>query len=296
MNMPNNSLWMPRLLGLGAVALALTACDDPTGPDALAGDEPVTIEPVAFTAAASDEPAAKDEGANVLAEVTLAEGASVRFIDESFDGEVHVGILTMGVPGLLASFGEQELTPLELHLALAPEQEAPALLWEHHDAAAQRQGRSSPAPRQLDADGPAGLLGELTNAPRPSRTIYTASMTGCTYAAAPGSDTWADRYCINLSGGYDACGTGVTSGTQIMQTEPAAFNFLGACTINTNLTFRVERLFSGGLWSLVTQVTLLPGKYVEYESDDNTLILNYRAKMTPNSPTNPYQWGAARRT
>ncbi len=226
---------------------------------------------------------AQDEGANVIAEITLAEGATVRFIDQSDAENTSIGMLTTGIPGFAAAVRKLELTPLEVYRALAPELEAPALLVEHHLQRAELQGRVSLEPRQ-DATA---LL------PGPASVIGTASMTDCMAAVQPGSPTWGDLYCPNIAGGYDACGSGVVSGTQYIQTGVAGENYLGACTPNGSLTFRVERQMTAGVWSLVTQITIASDHHVEYESDDN-LLLNYRAKMTPQYSWVNYQWGAAR--
>lgn len=229
------------------------------------------------------ESEAQDEDAHIIAEIALDNGATVRFIDQSDAENTSIGMLTTGIPGFVATVRKFELTPLEVYRGLAPELEAPTQLVEHHLQRAEKQGRIS-LERRLDA---AARLAEG------SSVLGTAAMTDCTVSVQPDSPTWADYYCSNIAGGYDACGSGITSGTRYVYTGVAGDNFLGACTPNGSLTFRVERQLTAGVWSLVTQVTIASDHYVEYESDDN-LLLNYRAKLTPQYSWVKYQWGAAR--
>lgn len=293
MNTQRVTTWGACLLGLGSVVVSLAACDvgDGAEQDALAEAEELVPQLVLADAAVEADDAGA--GAGVIGEVVVGTG-SVRFLDQSLpDGTPSVGMLAVGLPGLLADVRALGLTPLELHLALA-DGEAPDLLWEHHLTVAEERGLAA-APRQVEVEGHGPkLVGELTNGARPVLSIGTYAMANCTTSVQVGAPTWADIYCVNIAGGYDACGSGVTHGTRTIVTGAAEQNFLGACTPSTGLTFRVERNISGSLWQLVTSVTIAADHGVDYENDDQSLFLSYRAIMTPVSSTADYQWGAAR--
>ncbi|MCY1004347.1 hypothetical protein OV079_01950 [Nannocystis pusilla] len=129
---------------LMALAALTGACDAETGPDA-------PEQAGGIVAAAEDEVReirAEADAEAILDEIVLAEGASVRFVDEQVSIEDGgVGMLARGMPRFADAVRALELTPLELYLALAPEKEAPARLWEDHDQAVELQGRESRAPR-----------------------------------------------------------------------------------------------------------------------------------------------------
>ncbi|WP_434426061.1 hypothetical protein [Nannocystis pusilla] len=143
------------LMALGALTAA--ACDGESGPDA-------PEQAGGIAAAAEDEVReirAEADADAVLDEIVVAEGASVRFIDERASvADGGVGMLAHGIPRFAEAVRALELTPLELYLTLAPGEEAPERLWEDHDAVAELQGRASRAPRAFRLEergaGPGG--------------------------------------------------------------------------------------------------------------------------------------------
>lgn len=282
-----------KMYGIVSLLMLTPACDAPEG-DA-AGAEEFLVTPAADELAA--EPA-EDEGEAILAEVEVEGGASVLFLDGGVvEGERGVAMFAIGAPGFAAAVHELEMTPLEVFLALAPGSDAPEELREQHAAAAERQGRASPEPRAFHVQGGAFVpIGDFTAPVRPIFNVYELfAIPNCRYGDLTTDPTWADAYCYNIAGGHDACDSGVTSGTQWLYTGAATENFLGACTASTTLTFRVEKEQSAGFWVLVTEKTIPVDRAGEF-ANEGTLMLDYRAKITPSSATASYQWGAARQT
>lgn len=94
----------------------------------------------------------------IVAELDLGNG-TVHFIDETVDGEFGLGILELGKVDL-GAFYEREATPLEIFLALAPEEAAiPEALYRAHDLARSLDPSLPEVPRDF-----ADLSGAATGA------------------------------------------------------------------------------------------------------------------------------------
>lgn len=144
------------VIATGLLVVGLTACG---------GLEAVPeIQETGFVREAPASPRADERGddAAIIAEVALDDGGLIRFIDESAgEDDGAVGILEFTAPDaapVAASFREEQVTPLEVFRAVAPDRQLPDRLVTHHRATAVRSSVVEPEPRSLSLDADAGQL------------------------------------------------------------------------------------------------------------------------------------------
>lgn len=278
-----------KIVTLMALAALTGACDAETEPDA-------PEQAGGIVAAAEDEVReirAEADADAILDEIVLAEGASVRFVDEQVSIEDGgVGMLARGMPRFADAVRALELTPLELYLALAPEKEAPARLWEDHDQAVELQGRESRAPRafrlEQGALAPAGDT-FAARAPEPLFTMWngTLHITVTCYQ-------WSQDFCPDIAanqGGYDWCDSGqATSSVAYAYTGAAGQRWLGGTTCSERWDFEVQVEGIPGAWSFVsgTDISQTANDWVTYTSSTITAN-NYRSKVQLTSAS-PYSY------
>lgn len=280
-----------HLLSAVAVAVAAVGCDaEDSAP--LAVDEAVDdSNDIPFVAAsATDDDAIRpvDATGAILDEIDLGDGASVRFIDERVSVAAGgIGVLARGIPRFQAAVSALDLTPLELYLALAPAKQAPARLYEDHEATSDRAPRAF----RLDESGAlAPLVGDLTNpTPEPllAQDVGTLHITETCYA-------WSQDYCPDIAanqGGYDWCSSGqVTSASVYAYTGTAGQRWLGAASCVERFDWEVQMEFTAGVWSFVsgTDIGLTANMWVSYTSS-TLAVNNYRSKIVVTS-TSPYNY------
>lgn len=266
------------LMALGA--LTTMACDVDSGPEVVEAADAVADEALVADA--------DDEGA-ILDELVLAEGVRVRFVDERVSiADGGIGMLALGIPRFAEAVHSLELTPLELYLALAPENDAPARLWEDHARLA-----ASPTPRAFRLEQgalvPAAVEAFAARAPEPlfAQTVDGLHVTVTCYA-------WSQAFCPDIDanqGGYDACASSYASASlAYAHTGVAGQRWLGGTTCNEDWDWQVQVESLANVWGVVsgTSISMTPNEWVVYTSTSITAS-DYRSKVVLTSPT-PWQY------
>lgn len=231
----------------------------------------------------------------IIDEITLDEGAVVRFVDEgvSVPGG-GVGMLALGIPGFGAEIRRLDLTPLEVYGALAPHKDPPKILRDHHLAAVALQDRPHPEPRKYHLEDGA-LVPVRQFSAVPPKPLFTQT-TGGAYCA-----DWASEYCDDIEdnqGGHDWCATAwVTDDAVYAYTGSATQRWLGAANCTEFFDWEVQAEVSASLWQLVTGTQIQLGwfhNFVEYTSSGS--LMNFRSLVDNQVLGAPwdYRMGAAR--
>jgi len=214
-------------------------------------------------------------GLKIISELSLQNGNTLRFVDEASEGGApRVGVVEVIAPktgSVLRYLTEtQQITPLELYLALAPRgAPVPTILSAHHKEAARTQAGISYQPRVVGVAFP--LQGsDVGSCWAESGNIYhwgfLGDVTSAFGVALPnhghGHDLTSTHYGI----------TGISSKRA-----------LGTCNVNGYAkSVRIEYRYSSNLWITVPLgVTwLVPGQSLFYYSSSGVQVpQTYRIKV-----------------
>lgn len=236
-----------------------------------------------------------DEADAIIAEIQVAEGSFIRFIDESVsipDG--GVGVLTIGAPDVARVLEDLELTPLELFVALVPSEDIPEILKSHHKSIEESGSRIALDPHQLPL-GEGFWVPSFDLGAKPKKTLtQTSGSHQCANAGTAGdwcdwqSDLWVGDTADSVVCDHDDVGNRFGDGG--LATE----RWLGVCNnATTNIAWKVQNELSAGVWSDVSGTSLNVGQDVSVVyTSSGFAIMRYRSSITATSSQH-YQWGAA---
>lgn len=248
------------LLTSGLLALALVACGRATGPETAPDG---FVQAPHGGLAADVDPGL--EAAAILDEVTLANGNTLRFIDESVSGvDGGIGMLEVIAPdatSVLATIREQKPTPLEVFLSMVPGRPAPAALIAHHESLASARGLD-PAPRTLSYESP-----EVDSEPRAGGVLWS----WCT-----NDSVFRNSYLNNLHwpNGFKHFGFGADmTGTHYGVTGFANDRALSVCNhpnASSNTRTSVWKRIGASTWVYIagTSYNMIPHRGMWYASSD----------------------------
>ncbi|MCX4240024.1 hypothetical protein [Paraliomyxa miuraensis] len=258
------------LEALGAVTCIalLSACDPAIEPESERAEQITEANWVDLDAPIAS-PDHVEESAPVIAELAVGDGKII-FYDETSvrdgveDVVVGMGFIGESTLGAVVAFDEQEATPLEIFLAVAPEAEVPEVLEKEHDLQVEA-GRAEPQPRDsLDLR----VTRESYQKSCPSWQTWMSEIWPSTY-------TWSE-----WTSGYMPSGQSEASGAYwavalYFYTDYSSARALGGCNhglnVGPNGKFQVHyRVNANDSWHQVAYYDLSLNEGYYYRSSGST--------------------------
>ncbi len=270
-----NALHRPTIVLAASLLLAgLAACGDITVPPEISESR--------FVQHTLEVPRVDERGddAATIAEIELDDGGLVRFIDESEgadDGAVGIlEIIAHDAAPVAASFVEEQVTPLELFRAVAPDRQVPARLVAHHRAMALGSSVVQFEPRTLSLDTDAASAQKQDGGVLWSWCSNTTVFRSSYLSALHNPNNFAHfGFGGNLWGGhYGVTGTATRRALSVCN-HPNAIG-------NTGVS--VWREFGPNQWAYVagTSYSMVPHRGMWYASQDPSFVLPTRYRVYAN--------------